>query len=84
MKLRPHFNSIAQGAAQQNISKTKVAETLVLVPDQGTLELFARTVGPLWEQVRVLALAVRKLAQLRDLLLPRLISGEINLGAAEY
>ena len=79
MELRQHFNSIAQGAAQQNISKAKVAETLVLVPPAATSHDFAVCVEPAWELIRTLSVAVSNLRQTRDLLLPRLVSGEITV-----
>jgi len=86
--LRIHFNSIAQGAAQQNISKAKVASTDVLVPNFAISQAFEIVLAPLWDLQRNLTQSVANLRQTRDLLLPRLISGEIDvsdldLGGAE-
>ena len=75
-----HFNSIAQEAAQQNISRQNLAETLVLVPPaQATSHDFAVCVGTSVELIRTLSVAVSNLRQTRDLLLPRLVSGEITV-----
>jgi type I restriction enzyme, S subunit len=77
--LREHFNAMAQGAAQQNISRQKVAETLVKRPPDHLLATFAAAVGPvraLWVE---LAAACHRLSQTRDLLLPRLVTGQLDI-----
>lgn len=70
---------MAQGAAQQNISKQTVAETVVSVPDMGLLRMFAERSRPfrdLWEK---LASINHQLAATRDLLLPRLVTGQLDI-----
>jgi len=79
MNLRDHFNRIAHGAAQQNISKEKVGATRVLCPPAALLSHWADLIRPLWQQRLVLTKAVSNLKSSRDLLLPRLISGEIDV-----
>jgi type I restriction enzyme S subunit len=76
---RAHFNSIAQGAAQQNISKQKVAETKVVIPDLRVAQAAADHIEPLVQTMRSLARAARALQSARDLLMPRLISGQIDV-----
>lgn len=80
MSLRGHFNGIAQGAAQQNISKEKVANTQVIVPPLATVRAFDKFVDPIFDQLRTLQSQVRNLQLTRDLLLPRLLSGQISPG----
>ncbi len=77
--LRAHFRSIAQGAAQQNISKQKVAETMVACPPTELCRAADEIMGPLWKQRIVIDRATVCLRAARDLLLPRLISGEIDV-----
>jgi type I restriction enzyme S subunit len=77
--LRSHFFAIAQGAAQQNISKEKVANARILIPTQPVSQAFGELVDPLWNLQRNLTVAIRDLREARDLLLPRLISGEIDV-----
>jgi len=77
--LRGHFNSMAQGAAQQNISKQKVAETAVSVPDIGLLRMFAERSRPLRDLWEKLAALNRQLIATRDLLLPRLVTGQLDI-----
>ena len=78
-KEREYLNGIAQGAAQQNISREKVAETLILLPDLQSLERFHAAVAPLWKSIRNSQERNILLRQTRDLLLPKLISGELDV-----
>lgn len=79
--LREHFNSLAQGAAQQNISKEKVASALAILPTRDILEQFDRKAEPVFLQIQTLQRQVQNLRRTRDLLLPRLLSGQINVEA---
>lgn len=77
------FISVGQGAAQQNISKEKVAAARVILPPAGISEKFHVVVAPLWELRSVIEREIACLAASRDLLLPRLISGQLSVEAAE-
>jgi type I restriction enzyme, S subunit len=79
IQLRGYFNAIAQGAAQQNISKAKVAETRVYLPPRATVKSFNDVIQPLWKMRRLLTESQSNLLATHDLLLPRLISGEIDV-----
>ncbi len=83
IRLRQHFNSMAQGAAQQNISKEKVAATKLVCPPSSLAHEFERRVSPIWELRRVLERQQRTLATSRDLLLPRLVSGTLRIECDE-
>ena len=76
--LRDHFNSLAQGAAQQNISKEKVASALAVTPPRTIIQLFDRSSGPIFATIERLQRQIRNLRRTRDLLLPRLLSGQID------
>lgn len=80
--LRDHFNSLAQGAAQQNISKEKVASALAIVPTREILETFDGIAEPMFAEINILQCQVKNLRRTRDLLLPRLLSGQINVCVA--
>ena len=80
--LRDHFNGLAQGAAQQNISKEKVATALAVVPPRQLVADFARLNDPTFDQIQALQRQIQNLRQTRDLLLPRLLSGQVSLGAS--
>ena len=49
------------------------------VPDSKIIKIFTEHVSHILQQVDVLSAEIRKLAQARDLLLPRLINGEIKV-----
>lgn len=69
----------ASGGAQQHINKQVVEEYPVLVPDTDTISEFANIVRPVFDQIANSIFENQKLATLRDLLLPRLMSGEIKV-----
>jgi type I restriction enzyme S subunit len=65
------------GAAQPNASATVLGSASVPVPTRVLQDSFADAVKPLYEQIDVLMEQNQKLAEARDLLLPRLMNGEI-------
>jgi type I restriction enzyme S subunit len=81
--LRPRFNAMSQGAAQQNISKEKVEATTVAVPPADILTRFAEQVGPLRSASHELHAMNAKLLTTRDLLLSRLVSGRLDISDIE-
>ncbi|HCG6498684.1 restriction endonuclease subunit S [Vibrio alginolyticus] len=73
----------AVGSAQQNISKGLVESTEVLSVPESLLEAFNAQVENLFK-LRICNLQESvELANLRDTLLPKLLSGEIELGTSE-
>ena len=76
---RDYFNQIAQGAAQQNISKKKVADALILVPAPTIVSDFSLAAESTWRLSHELARQNTALESARDLLLPKLVSGEIDV-----
>ena len=81
LELRERFRTIAQGAAQQNLSKEKVASSRCVVPPMVLVENFSEHVSTAWDMVAALLERIAALRQARDLLLPKLISGEIDVSA---
>lgn len=49
----------------------------ILIPDQGILTGFNRIVTDITSQIGTLVMMNRRLSEARDLLLPRLMSGEV-------
>lgn len=80
---REWFNSRANGAAQQNISKAIVACYSVVRPDEAVLAAFNDTAASLFSKIRAGSEQAQTLATLRDTLQPRLISGQLRLAEAE-
>ena len=69
----------AIGSAQQNISKCIVEETLCLIPDNKTLAEFESMASPFFFSWITNLEESNRLAQLRDTILPRLMSGELSV-----
>jgi type I restriction enzyme S subunit len=69
---------IGDGATQKNLNTEYVGQQVMLLPDSGPLlDDFSDFVEPLFAQIFNLAQAIISLQKARDLLLPRLMSGEI-------
>ena len=71
------------GGAQQHINKNDVSELEVLVGSRSVLEAFASLVKPVFKKIGLSCHESICLTELRDTLLPRLISGELQVPDAE-
>jgi type I restriction enzyme S subunit len=69
----------ASGGAQQHINKEVVNDVLVAPPPAPQAKEFKRLVGPMFREVATLLFKIQNLRRTRDLLLPRLLSGQVNL-----
>jgi type I restriction enzyme S subunit len=65
------------GAAQPNASAKVLGSAITTVPSAALQAYFSENVRPMFGQIDVLMEQIQKLALARDLLLPRLINGEI-------
>jgi len=79
-----HFRDIAiksmSGASgRQRVQEDSLREILITQPDSGTLASFRKVASPAFKQIGVLARKNANLRAQRDLLLPKLISGEIDV-----
>ncbi|MDF1690182.1 MAG: restriction endonuclease subunit S [Cycloclasticus sp.] len=72
------ISKVVQGV-QANFSLTGLGEIKVLIPSEDLLASFNKTVGDMGNKQRLLLSENRKLAELRDALLPKLLSGELEL-----
>ncbi len=75
--------SLADGGAYPAVRADVVANTPVVIADQETITAFAQRVSPLLEKFAENERQSQALAQLRDTLLPKLISGEVRIKDAE-
>ena len=73
------FNSLAIGAAQQNISKAIVENCPLVLPPEGLISAFNLIVEPFFVEIESLAKQNESLSKMRDSLLLRLISGELEI-----
>ena len=74
------FNS---GAAVPTLNRNDVHGIPVVVPSQELQRHFQQVAGSMHRQVRTLTMKCTNLRRTRDLLLPRLLSGQITLASAE-
>lgn len=72
-----HLNNNAKGAAYPAVVAKDFERARLLVPKKSLLEQFDAIAKPVFEQIHVLNKQNQKLQAARDLLLPRLMSGEI-------
>ena len=77
--LRDHFNAIAAGAAQQNISRKIVVETKIVTPKMYLQKKFEKHISYIHRQIKTLTIKNKNLHQTRDHLLPKLISGQVDV-----
>ena len=68
---------LGQGAAQKNISQQVIKSFKMVLPTKGLLDAFSESVCPLFDQIEMLQKTNGRLTQARDLLLPRLMNGEV-------
>jgi type I restriction enzyme S subunit len=66
-------------AAQPGINQQTVGGLELVLPDEKTAEHFDRLVEPLLAEIISLSKRIQNLRRTRDLLLPRLLSGQVNL-----
>ena len=75
----PTIEGMASGSTFMEISGSAMRAVPAIIPDDDTLRRFKSFCDPLFQQQRTLEMQNRELAELRDALLPRLMSGEIDV-----
>ena len=73
------IKSMVGSSGRQRVQESCFEKFQVLVPPKLLLNLFSESAEPIFRQIRVLHLQNQKLRAARDLLLPRLMSGEIEV-----
>jgi len=73
----------ANGSTFQEISKSNFRPIPIIVPPEPVLNAFRECTGPLYRHIVENERESKALAQLRDTLLPKLISGELRIADAE-
>lgn len=77
----PHFREIAANKATTmgHIQRGHLTDAKVYVPEKNLLDALGRQMQPVFEQIFQNDLEARRLAELRDSVLPRLLSGELDV-----
>jgi len=71
--------NLSQGAAQNNISQEIIKNYSMTMPEEELMIKFVEYVQPVFDHIRNLQLQIVRLKQARDLLLHRLMNGEIKV-----
>lgn len=81
--LRREFSQLMAGSASgtnvSHLSKTNIENYILLLPNRDLLSKFSELIRPMFTMQINLEAESRKLAAMRDFLLPRLMSGEIQV-----
>src|SRR3989338_3764602 len=75
--------NMAKGSAQPNLSPVETGEITLTIPPLKTLDKFNELAGPIYNRLVRNEVENQKLAALRDLLLPKLMSGEVLVKSEE-
>ncbi len=82
--LKDKIISLGQcGSTIVNLNKVQFSKLEVLIPTEQSMSEFDQRVKPMFEQINLLQLENEKLSSLRDSLLPKLMSGEIDVDSIE-
>jgi len=72
-----HLATLFTGATIKHLPREKLEKVTVVIPPAPLMDLFIEQVGPVESQLKVLEAINRRASETRDLLLPRLMSGEV-------
>jgi type I restriction enzyme S subunit len=75
--------NIAMGSAQPNISSNGIESIKCLIPNQNIIDLFSSSLKDNYQMLLDNLYEKEQLEQLRDLILPKLISGELEVMAVK-
>lgn len=76
---RPEIENRASGSTYDEISQTSFNGIQVAVPPKDDIEEFENKIEEIYEDIYIRELENRRLEELRDTLLPKLMSGEIRV-----
>ena len=80
---RIDYHAMNRGSTQPLITQGDLNKVAILIPDHETLEKFEKLVGCLMNQYRLNQLENEKLSKMRDTLLPKLMTGELDVSEIE-
>lgn len=80
---RTPVKSIVTGAVQPKISQANLRSVQVVIPPVDELDLFNELIRPMFDQIRQNQDQNKALSAMRDSLLPKLMSGEIDVSSIQ-
>jgi type I restriction enzyme S subunit len=79
-EMRLKLEQLSNGAAQQNLSPVLASKMQLVCPPRELRQRFAELAEPMVRSIVRLYSTIQNLRRTRDLLLPRLLSGQIEIG----
>ena len=73
------MNSLNRGSTQPLVTQTDLKNYLTLIPSEEILLLFEKTVNEIFEKIFFNDIQIQTLTQTRDTLLPKLMSGQLEV-----
>ena len=68
------------GGAQQHINKNNVDNSKILIPSAKVIQGYQKVIKTIFDKISLGCFEIKELSQIRDSLLPRLMSGKIRVG----
>ena len=81
--IRSNLVSLGNGSVFTNLKTDILKAYPFILPDEQTLKAFNDLIFPVFERIKNNSREINSLAQLRDALLPKLMSGEIDVSEVE-
>lgn len=81
--LQPVISNMQVGSAQPHVYAKNINKLSTIIPPNELIDLYCEKVNPIYDQIRILNLSNENLVTQRDALLPRLMSGKLNLEGKE-
>lgn len=78
-----NIKSIVTGAVQQKVSQQNLKKVPAIIPSKEALYDFDEVIQPIFSQIRNLRAENEHLESLRDTLLPKLMSGELDISGID-
>ena len=79
-----NIKAIVTGAVQQKVSQQNLKKVPAIIPSKEALCAFDEIIQPIFAQIRNLRDENANFAQLRDTLLPKLMSGELDVSNIDF
>jgi type I restriction enzyme S subunit len=77
-----YLTNNATGAAYPAVTAATFEKADLLIPPSEFLKRFEGCTAPMVEEIHTLQCQIQNLRQTRDLLLPRLLSGQVEIGSS--
>lgn len=77
--LQPVISNMQVGAAQPHVYPKSINKLCIIIPDKKHITDFCEKVKPIYAEIMTLQKTINNLTKQRDLLLPRLMSGKLEV-----